>query len=287
MEHALAELPLAIFTTLAPIGAGAFIALALVLNTISFNDDQLKKLDKFTLIPLGAVIIGLFASVLHLTTPLNAIHVIGGLGRSPLTNEIAVAGVFTALAFVYCVLALWGKLSLAARKIFSVIVAVAALVFAVFVGLAYTMNTIVSWNTPYTTLEIVGFCLLGGSMLGIFIMILAGVFDEVRASKNSSRFLLAMAGLGTLLAVGAMIGHAIFVNGLYSPVHPGSEMLAEVLFLLVIFIVGALATFACEVFLVLKETKKVFAIAGLTVAVISIFAARMVFYATQMSVGIS
>ena len=37
MEAAFAELPLALFTTLAPMGAGAFIALALAFFTTTFT----------------------------------------------------------------------------------------------------------------------------------------------------------------------------------------------------------------------------------------------------------
>ena len=45
MEAAFAELPLALFTTLAPMGAGAFIALALAFFTTTFTDDQVKTVS--------------------------------------------------------------------------------------------------------------------------------------------------------------------------------------------------------------------------------------------------
>ena len=40
MEAAFAELPLALFTTLAPAGAGAFVALACAFFAASFTDAQ-------------------------------------------------------------------------------------------------------------------------------------------------------------------------------------------------------------------------------------------------------
>ena len=49
----MAELPLALFTTLAPIGAGAFIALAVAFFTTKFSDEQLKKIDRMTTIPVS------------------------------------------------------------------------------------------------------------------------------------------------------------------------------------------------------------------------------------------
>ena len=46
MEAAFSELPLALFTTLAPAGAGAFIALAVAVMTAKIEDDALRKLDR-------------------------------------------------------------------------------------------------------------------------------------------------------------------------------------------------------------------------------------------------
>ena len=68
MEAAFAELPLALFTTLAPMGAGAFIALALAFFTTTFTDDQVKKIDRMTLIPLVVVLVGFAASFFHRCT---------------------------------------------------------------------------------------------------------------------------------------------------------------------------------------------------------------------------
>ena len=94
MEAAFAELPLALFTTLAPAGAGAFIALACVFFAASFTDEQMRKIDRMMLIPLAAVIVGFACSFAHLASPLNAIHAFAGFGTSPLTNEIVVGSVF-------------------------------------------------------------------------------------------------------------------------------------------------------------------------------------------------
>ena len=52
MEMALHELPLAFFTTLAPMGAGAFVTLALVFFSKSFSREEYKAIDALTIIPL-------------------------------------------------------------------------------------------------------------------------------------------------------------------------------------------------------------------------------------------
>ena len=94
METALNELPLAIFTTLAPMGAGAFAVLAAAFCTMKLDDVKIKAIDRFSLIPLGLIAVGFVASFFHLASPLKAYGVLSGIGHSPLSNEIAVGMVF-------------------------------------------------------------------------------------------------------------------------------------------------------------------------------------------------
>ena len=158
----MAELPLALFTTLAPIGAGAFIALAVAFFTTKFSDEQLKKIDRMTTIPVVVLVLGFICAFFHLANPLHAFGVFAGVGSSPLSNELVAGCVFAALAIIYWIVALAGKLSEGARKGFAAVVAVMAVVFACFTGAAYMMDTIASWNTPMVPVAVLGFSLLGG-----------------------------------------------------------------------------------------------------------------------------
>ncbi len=47
MEITFAEMPLALFSTLAPMGAGAFVILAIAFLTAKLDGDALKKIDRF------------------------------------------------------------------------------------------------------------------------------------------------------------------------------------------------------------------------------------------------
>ena len=170
MEAALNELPLALFTTLAPMGAGAFVALACALFTTTFSDEQLKKIDRFMAIPLIVVLVGFVASFFHLASPLHAPLVFAGVGSSPLSNEIVAGCIFTVLAVVYWIMGVTGKLPASARKGFAAVVAVAAIVFACFTGLAYVMDTIASWNSPLVPVQFAGFALTGGMALGALVL---------------------------------------------------------------------------------------------------------------------
>lgn len=207
MEAAFAELPLALFTTLAPAGAGAFVALACAFFAASFTDEQLKKIDRMTFIPFVVVLVGFACSFAHLASPLNAVNALNGFGSSPLTNEIVVGSVFVVIALAYLIVALTGKLKGAARKGFAAVVAVFAVVFACFTGFAYMMDTIASWNSPLLPLSIIGFCFAGGASFAAFVLALSGSMDGLgRQGKN---LVLIVGGLGILLgavAAGVQVG---------------------------------------------------------------------------------
>ena len=179
----MAELPLALFTTLAPVAAGAFIALAVAFFTTKFSDEQLRKIDRMTTIPVVVLIVGFICAFFHLANPMHAFGVFAGVGSSPLSNELVAGCVFAVLAIVYWIVALAGKLGEGARKGFSAAVAVMAVVFACFTGAAYMMGTIASWNTPMVPVAIVGFCLLGGVSLGVLVLALAGALEDAVAGS--------------------------------------------------------------------------------------------------------
>ena len=219
MEAAFAELPLALFTTLAPMGAGAFIALALAFFTTTFTDDQVKKIDRMTLIPFVVVLVGFAASFFHLASPLHAAGVFAGIGSSPLSNEILVGSLFVVLALVYVILALAGKLSGGARKGFVAVVAVAAAVFACFTGMAYMMETIASWNSPLVVVQLLGFALLGGMPLGTLVLGLAGALpDALKGSFKTAGIVVAAAG--AVLAIGGFCVQVMGVGGMRTPSCP-------------------------------------------------------------------
>ena len=152
---------LAVFTTLAPMGAGAFIALAYAFAVGKPDEEAARRLDRWTALPLAVLAAGFVGAFTHLASPLNAFGVFAGVGSSPLSNEVLAGVVFAALAVVYWVLALAGKLSAGARTGLLAVLSALAVVFAVFCGLAYMMYTIPTWNTPLSIVQMVGY-LLGG-----------------------------------------------------------------------------------------------------------------------------
>ena len=281
----MAELPLALFTTLAPVGAGAFIALAVAFFTTKFSDEQLKKIDRMTTIPVVVLVAGFICAFFHLASPMHAFGVFAGVGASPLSNELLAGVVFAVLAIVYWIVALAGKLGEGARKGFAAVVAVMAIVFACFTGAAYMMETIASWNTPMVPVAVLGFSLLGGVSLGVLVLALSGALED--AAKGGFKMAaLAVLIVGLVLGVAGLLVQVMSVSGMGNALVDGADLVAAAsapMWTGVVCMVVA----AAAAFMALRNTKSTaLAAAAPVLAVVGVFAARLAFYAVQLSVGL-
>lgn len=281
----MAELPLALFTTLAPIGAGAFIALAVAFFTTKFSDEQLKKIDRMTTIPVAVLVAGFICAFFHLANPMHAFGVFAGVGSSPLSNELVAGVVFAVLAIVYWIVALAGKLGEGARKGFAAVVAVVAVVFACFTGAAYMMDTIASWNTPMVPVAMLGFSLLGGVCLGVLVLALAGALED--AAKGGFKMAaLAVLVVGLVLGVAGLLVQVMGVSGMSNALVDGADLVAAATAPLWIGVV-CMVVAAVAAFMALRNAKSAaLAAAAPVLAVVGVFAARLAFYAVQLSVGL-
>lgn len=281
----MAELPLALFTTLAPIGAGAFIALAVAFFTTKFSDAQLKKIDRMTTIPVVVLVAGFICAFFHLASPMHAFGVFAGLGASPLSNELFAGVVFAVLAIVYWIVAFAGKLGEDARKGFAAVVAVMAIVFACFTGAAYMMETIVSWNTPMVPVAVLGFSLLGGVSLGVLVLALSGALED--AAKGGFKMAaLAVLVVGLVLGVVGLLVQVMSVSGMGNALVDGADLVTAASAPMWIGVV-CMVVAAAAAFMALRNSKSTaLAAAAPVLAIVGVFAARLAFYAVQLSVGL-
>lgn len=281
----MAELPLALFTTLAPIGAGAFIALAVAFFTTKFSDEQLKKIDRMTTIPVVVLVAGFICAFFHLASPMHAFGVFAGLGASPLSNELLAGVVFAVLAIVYWIVALAGKLGEGARKGFAAVVAVMAIVFACFTGAAYMMETIASWNTPMVPVAVLGFSLLGGVSLGVLVLALSGALED--AAKGGFKMAAPVVlVVGLVLGVAGLLVQVMSVSGMGNALVDGADLVAAASAPMWIGVV-CMVVAAAAAFMALRNTKSTaLAAAAPVLAIVGVFAARLAFYAVQLSVGL-
>ena len=281
----MAELPLALFTTLAPIGAGAFIALAVAFFTTKFSDEQLKKIDRMTTIPVVVLVAGFICAFFHLASPMHAFGVFAGLGASPLSNELLAGVVFAVLAIVYWIVALAGKLDEGARKGFAAVVAVMAVVFACFTGAAYMMETIASWNTPMVPVAVLGFSLLGGVSLGVLVLALSGALADA-ANGGFKMAALAVLVVGLVLGIAGLMVQVMSVSGMGNALVDGADLVAAASAPMWIGVV-CMVVAAAAAFMALRNSKSTaLAAAAPVLAIVGVFAARLAFYAVQLSVGL-
>ena len=284
MEMALHELPLALFTAIAPMGAGAFIALFIAFLKGSFTDEKLKAIDRYSIVPLLIVAVGMLCSFAHLTNPDNAMNVLNTIGKTPLANEMTALGVFVALACVYWIIGVAGGLkNRAFRLLCSGIVAIAALVFAVFVGLAYALPTQPVWNTLWTPAQIIGIELFGGMVAGMIVLIMAdadsgieGGADTVIAGVSIFGFVLACLATCALWYLGSVAA---------SPVMDAAANAGSLVVFLVLFIIFGIIGAVCAFFTAKIGSLGLLGWVSLLVIIVACFFARLVFYGMQIGIG--
>ena len=284
MELALQELPLAVFTTLAPIGAGAFVFLALAFALKEFSAEQLKKIDALTVVPLILVIIGFAAAFIHLANPLHAPWALSGIGASPLSNEIAVGSLFVVVSVVYWILARMGKLDNGARKPYAIVLAVLAVVFACFTGLAYYVDTIASWATIALPVSIIGFSLAGGTLLGSLIASCA--CGDENGMPELGKPAIAFLVVGAVLGIIGACGQYAVAAGVLTPMTNGAAMAAAVTGYLVAAVVLLVIGAAAGIYALAKGFKTGVLVSGFVLIIVAVFIARLVFYALRISVGL-
>ncbi|MDO4502386.1 MAG: dimethyl sulfoxide reductase anchor subunit [Coriobacteriia bacterium] len=266
MTSIMSHLPLALFTTLGALGAGAFVGLAIAFVKGGLTAEQEQAADRKTPIFFVVALLGLIAAVFHLTAPLAGFNVVNGIGRSPLSNEVAVFSLFMVVAAVYSVMAFTGKLG-GARKGLVLVTAVLALVLGVMMGMAYMVYTIPSWNNPGTVMQMLGFVLAGSALA--LVALPAG--DGTKAVKLAS-----VAGL--VLAVVGLAVQVMVTGGVTAAMVTGAALVSQALPLVLVAVVLAVVAAFC----LLKDK----ALPGVAALVVATFVARLAFYVMEIGVGL-
>lgn len=285
-QTASSELPLLLFSVLLPMGLAGAALTSLVRGLVAEQGEAAgKKLDILATIPVAVALVGLVCAVFHLGSPAHMFGMAAGIGASPLTNEIMVAGVAIVLLVVFWLVGLLKHSGKSVQLIFGAVLAVAAVAVAVATGLAYAIPTIVTWNTPYGWLGQVFLTLVGGSALAAFVLALGGIAD-----KKAGALLAACAVVG---AVGAAV--VVFVQGSFaaSVITSAGTTLAAVmgdynLFAgigSVLVIAGAALVATCAV--KFAEPKPAFAVIALVLVLVGLLLIRADFYGIYTTVGLA
>ncbi len=203
-EFAWNDLGLAVFTTLAPAAALAYVVLALVLLLGRLPERQRTCLESWLIVPLAVATLGLIASATHLGTPSNALYVFTRVGRSPLSTEVLCAVLFLGIAGLYWLAGIYlkgGRGVLLLRRAWLVLSCVAAFLFLWGTTHAYDFWTVVTWDTPQARANIALTGLASCAPLTLAMLVAAGQERRVRLAHA----LLALSALAAAVATVVML----------------------------------------------------------------------------------
>ncbi len=164
---ALEELTLVVFTTLAPAGVCACVIVAVAAMWGTADGAERARLQHMCSIPLFLSMIGLVMSSTHLGTPTNALYVVDGIGRSPLSNEVVACVLFMGSSGMFWLysFALVPRVTL--QKAWTIANAILGVVCVASIALAYNSPTILTWSTPFTPLSVCLEAMAGGPLLAL------------------------------------------------------------------------------------------------------------------------
>ena len=284
MEFAMSEMPLALFSTIAPIGAGAFLMLAVACFVGSFSEEVARKIDKLTAIPVIATVVGFICAFFHLTAPLNAFGVFNNLGSSPMSNEIVMGCVFTVVAIICWLVLSFAKPSDGLRKGLLCVTAILGLVFCVFVGLAYGMPTIPSWDNVVVPICTLCYGVLGGGVLGLAVLRQAGIEDLAKTLQTAVMAIVIIGAVGSVVFFGVHMG---MVSGMSNNMMLGGDLVGSLMPMIIIGIILMLVACVMVVY-ALKNGKLTtgYAWCAVVIVAVGILLARLCFYGVEMSVGL-
>lgn len=171
------ELPLILFTVLAQMSVGAFVALGVVqvVGRVRFGKAAVDELADPALYAIGPVLVlGLLASMLHLGNPFNALNTFRHLDSSWLSREIVFGIAFAGLGFLFAALQFlrWGSTAL--RQALAALTAVVGLGLVWVMAMVYaSLPTVPAWNTWATpaqfflTTFLLGALAVGAALMGV------------------------------------------------------------------------------------------------------------------------
>ncbi|MEX3018287.1 dimethyl sulfoxide reductase anchor subunit family protein [Kluyvera sp. STS39-E] len=155
------ELPLVFFTVFTQSAVGAFILL-LIGGALGLVDARRQAIGLFAVMCLFGlgVIIGIF----HVGQPLRALNMLFRVGHSPMSNEIVLSAVFSALGGLGALGLLLNRM-VGLSKVLAWLAAAVGVAFIFAIPQIYQLPTVATWRSSYTTAMMVLTPLIGGGAL--------------------------------------------------------------------------------------------------------------------------
>ena len=162
------ELPMIIFTVLAQLSVGAFVALGVinVFGIPKFGRETIERVTDPAIYAIGPTLVfGLVASMFHMNDITNMFNVIRHWDSSWLSREIIFGVGFGALGFLFAIMQ-WFKIGThAVRQIIAGLAAIVGLALVYSMSMIYmSLRTVPAWNTWAVPFQFFATTLLLGSL---------------------------------------------------------------------------------------------------------------------------
>lgn len=284
LNNALLEITLVLFTTLAPSGVVACLAVGALLLSGRLPDGRRVALNKFLFIPILVALVGLVASATHLGNPGNALYVLAGIGRSPLSNEVFAGAVFFGLAGSYWFYSFSQVRRVVLERVWVVLFMMAGVLFLAGIAFAYDVDTIPTWNSPFVPANLVLNALVGGPLVALCAFVAAGV--PVRGSL--SRACLAVSGVSLAMNAAGYALQGAEAMGLANSLVTTAQLAPGYSVAVMLFAVLCATAIMADI-VALRRSGNLplpVAAAASVLALAGVFIMRFMFYMLHMTVGL-
>ncbi|PKH05405.1 dimethyl sulfoxide reductase anchor subunit family protein [Moritella sp. Urea-trap-13] len=275
------EWPLVLFTVFAQTAVGAFLIMSLtnlVIDSRVGVKDKITRNMFFVWVLMG---LGFMASTAHLGSPMRAMNALNQVGSSWLSNEILTGSLFFAFGGFYWLLDVLKKGPEGLRKVLMVLGMIAGVAFMYSMVNVYLINTVPTWDTPYTWWSFLLTMLVSGSLFAL-ILIHSAQFDNAKYS----RAIQAVVVVGVIAMIVMTLGQMAALADINSSVVAASDLVVNMGCLqgirIVLIIAGSAIALAC-----FRREKSNLAIAlvGFAMVFFAELLGRTIFFNLHMTVG--
>ncbi|MDN2483115.1 DmsC/YnfH family molybdoenzyme membrane anchor subunit [Vibrio agarivorans] len=273
------EWPLIFFTVFAQTAVGAFIVVAILNLVVDLKGETKAKLNRNLFFVWAFMALGFMASTAHLGSPMRAINALNQVGESWLSREILFGSAFFGLGGLYWLAELLNKGSAGLRKAMMVGTMVIGVVFMYAMTNVYLINTVPTWDTPFTSVNFALTLVLCGVILAQVLAAAAGF--ECPKFNNWAMAGGVLAVIAIVIATMAMVGD---LNTIRSAIVSANELVPNMASIQNVRF--AMIFVGVAIWLIsIRKNAMPMGVAGLALVMVAELIGRSVFFGLHMTAG--
>ncbi len=275
------ELSLVLFTVLAQTAVGAYLIMTLANLVTNSRVDVKSRITRnmfFVWVVMG---LGFVASSTHLGSPMRAMNALNQVGTSWLSNEILTGSMFFAFGGLYWLLEVLDKGTEGVRKGLKIAGMVAGVAFMYSMVNVYLIDTVPTWNTPFTGWSFLLTMVVAGAIFASTLMHSAQ-FDDAKYTRGIQGLVVVAIIAMTVVTLSQMVALA----DIQSSVVAASDLVPNMAMLqgsrIVLLVAGAtIALFGINRI----KGSVVLPVVGLALVLVAELLGRNIFFNLHMTVG--